>query len=126
MTKIKELIATMDRISQNEREIMISKNHDYAGEKDCLANIKACEVMGICSSETGIFTRMLDKFQRLVNLEKSEAMVKDEDVFQNINDLRNYLAFLYHIKWEKNERERQERELRLQASTEAASLGDQH
>jgi len=102
MTKLKALLDTLDRISQEEREIMISKNHDYSGENDCLANIKACETLGICKTEKGLLTRMLDKFQRIINLENSEAAVKDESVFTTINDLRNYLGFYYHIKLEKN------------------------
>ena len=123
MTKIKELLATMDRLHAHERELMVAKNHDYAGNKDALANIKACEVMEICPATTGLLTRMLDKFQRIINLEKSEAMVKDESSLQDINDLRNYLAFLYHIKMENNEREREERTLRLQVDTSTAELG---
>ena len=123
MTKIKDLLSTMDRVHAHERELMIAKNHDYSGEKDCLSNIKACEVMGICAAETGILTRMLDKFQRIINLEKTQAMVKDESSLQDINDLRNYLVFLYHVKMEKSEREREERELRSEAASGPTKVG---
>ena len=122
MTNIKDLLSTMDRVHAHERELMVAKNHDYSGERDCLSNIKACEVMEICDAETGLLTRMLDKFQRIINLQKTKAMVKDESSLQDINDLRNYLVFLYHIKMEKSDREREDREyreLQLQAASES-------
>ncbi len=76
---------------------MQRKSHDYSGDDDCNRNIKACEVMGICTAETGLIVRMLDKLQRLATLSKSKAKVKDESKEDTLGDLRNYAAIYIHI-----------------------------
>lgn len=81
---------------------MERKSHDYSGEDDCNRNIKACEVMGICSAETGLLVRMLDKLQRLATLSKTEAKVKDESKEDTLGDLRNYAAIYIHIMRDKH------------------------
>jgi len=70
------------------------KNADYAGVGDPFKNFKNVEVLGICSVEVGILTRMTDKMSRISNLIKQEAQVKDESIKDTLQDLINYAAIL--------------------------------
>lgn len=76
---------------------MKAKAHDYSGSQDCNRNIKACEVMGICSAETGLLIRMQDKLQRLVTLSTAKAKVTTESKEDTLGDLRNYAAIYIHL-----------------------------
>ncbi len=97
MTTIAERLALLDHLHKMERDIMERKAHDYSGKEDCNKNIRACELLGIASTESGILVRMMDKFQRITQLLKSEAKVKDESIYDTIHDFRNYLAILYDV-----------------------------
>lgn len=70
------------------------KNADYSKAGNPFANFKNVEVLGICSVETGILTRMTDKMARISNLIKQEAQVKDESIKDTLMDLINYAAIL--------------------------------
>ena len=82
---------------------MEAKAHDYSGTEDCNKNIKACEMVGICTAEQGVMIRLFDKFQRMTNLLAREAKVKDESLADTIHDARNYLAILADLLEEKAE-----------------------
>lgn len=81
---------------------MAAKAHDYSGHEDVNKNIRACELVGICSAKAGVMIRLFDKFQRISNLLRSEAQVKDESVRDTIHDARNYLAILLDLYEEEN------------------------
>jgi hypothetical protein len=81
---------------------MERKAGDYSGDEDCNRNIRACEVMGICSVKQGIQVRMFDKLQRLISLTTRKAQVTDESVRDTLHDLRNYAAIYIHILEEEN------------------------
>lgn len=70
------------------------KNADYSKVGNPFANFQNVEVLGICSVETGILTRMTDKMARISNLIKQEAQVKDESIQDTLMDLVNYSAIL--------------------------------
>lgn len=100
---IGERIEIVNRLHEKEIAIMASKASDYSGDEDCNRNIKACERMGLCSAETGVMIRLLDKFNRLATLvDGRKAKVKDESILDTIQDARNYLAILYHLIEDKN------------------------
>lgn len=84
---------------------MERKASDYSGLQDVNRNIKACEMVGICTAEQGVMIRLFDKFQRLSNLIKPgvNAKVKDESVEDTIHDARNYLAILLDLRKEKED-----------------------
>ena len=86
----KDLENTFSECLQTARR----KNADYSKEGDPFANFKNVEVLGICSVETGILTRMTDKIARISNLTKQEAQVKDESIKDTLMDLINYAAIL--------------------------------
>lgn len=76
-------------------EIAKAKNADYSGsDVDPFKNFKHVEVLGVCSTEVGLLTRMTDKMSRIGNLLKKEAKVKDESISDTLSDLINYSAIL--------------------------------
>lgn len=76
--------------------IMMKKNADYAGAgKDAFANFNAVEVLGICATETGFLTRMLDKLCRIATFaQRGVLQVDDESVEDTLIDLANYCVLL--------------------------------
>jgi len=62
------------------------KNHDYAGTKDPLKNLKASKRIGV-DPLTGVMLRLQDKWSRLESFMTSgEFLVKDESVEDTLMD----------------------------------------
>lgn len=71
-------------IFEGDLELLLKKGHDYAGDDDCMENLR---VFGFA----GAVVRIGDKFFRLKNFVKSGKLyVKDESVIDTLRDLRNY------------------------------------
>lgn len=77
-------------------KITAAKNADYTGVgDDPFANFTRVEAMGICSTEQGFLTRMMDKMSRINSfVQKGELQVKDESVQDTLLDLANYAILL--------------------------------
>lgn len=87
----------MEELFKDNIAISKAKNKDYSGTNDDFYhNFKYVERLGICSLETGILTRMSDKFTRLCNLvdDFSKAEVKTEKLEDTLKDLLNYGYYL--------------------------------
>lgn len=70
--------------------LLQAKGHDYAGNEDCLMNLKRFGAYGI-------IVRLSDKFSRLETLTKQGQMsVTGESLLDTIRDIRNY-CFLLQI-----------------------------
>jgi hypothetical protein len=68
--------------------LLKAKGHDYAGNEDCLANLKRF-------GSYGIVVRLSDKFSRLETLTKQGQMaVTSESLIDTVRDMRNYLYLL--------------------------------
>lgn len=79
------------------------KNKDYANE-DSFSNFKMNEILGVCSVEQAIFSRMLDKITRIANImKKGNNEVKDETIQDTLMDLANY-SIILSIYLENNDR----------------------
>lgn len=81
-----------------------AKNADYTGiGDDPFANFTRVEVLGICSTEQGFLTRMMDKLSRINSFaQKGELQVKDESVEDTLLDLANYaILFAGYIRSKK-------------------------
>lgn len=79
--------------------ILEKKGHDYAGDADCLANLRRFGLFGI-------IVRLSDKFSRIENLAKAgfaAAKVKDESIRDTLRDIVNY-SLLAMIFLDENER----------------------
>jgi len=62
------------------------KNHDYAGDKDPLKNLRASERIGLTPFQ-GVLVRLQDKWSRLEQFVQSgELLVKDEKVEDTLID----------------------------------------
>lgn len=87
-------------------ETIKRKNADYTGgnTEDGLENFKLCSQMTKLSMSKGILVRLSDKMVRISNLLNTEkdAQVKDETIYDTIQDAINYLAILsYALQQEK-------------------------
>lgn len=74
--------------------IMIKKNHDYAGaDGDTpFTNFQRTEQMGICSTEKSFLVRITDKLSRLATFAETGGLkVSNESYEDAILDLINYL-----------------------------------
>jgi hypothetical protein len=79
---------------EEDMALLIAKGHDYAGQEDCLANLKRFGAWGIV-------VRLSDKFSRLESLTKTvmqggSPAVLGESLRDTLRDIRNY-AFLLQI-----------------------------
>jgi hypothetical protein len=73
-----------------DMDLLKKKGHDYAGEQDCLGNLKRF-------GPHGIVVRLSDKFSRLEQYAKAGALkVTSESVIDTLRDIRNY-CFLMQI-----------------------------
>lgn len=94
------LLDSLEKTFATALEIARRKNADYAGNTDPFKNFKMCEQFGV-STEKGILIRISDKISRISNLLDKEAEVKDESIFDTIDDAINYLAILKAYKQNK-------------------------
>ncbi|MFX0022169.1 MAG: hypothetical protein ACFE9S_07570 [Candidatus Hermodarchaeota archaeon] len=85
--------------------IMKQKNQDYSGgTNDIFGNFNACEFLGI-PGEIGILVRCMDKFKRIQAFVNTGSLaVKNESVFDAINDVINYMILLKGLIVSKNEK----------------------
>lgn len=97
----KELLTLMRKACDDMLATVEKKNADYTAEAaDALANFKACELLNLCSAETGAMVRRLDKFMREISfIRKGEAglQVKDESIEDTFLDDAAYALLTYAI-----------------------------
>lgn len=82
-------------------ELHARKNHDYAQDNDPLSNLKGCERIGLPAYK-GAIIRMQDKWSRIEELSKKEAMVAGESIKDSLMDNAVY-SLLTIILYEKDE-----------------------
>ena len=102
-----ELLKHHDKITNDAKQIMKKKNHDYAGKdgETPFANFERCESMGVCSTEQGFLVRVIDKVSRLSTfVEAGELKVDNESYEDAIVDIINYMILLSGFLREKNEK----------------------
>lgn len=75
------------------KELMVRKNHDYAGDHDPFSNFRLCEQSGLCSVMIGMLVRLGDKVSRLDNLKTKTAKV-NESIEDTKIDVINYCVLL--------------------------------
>jgi hypothetical protein len=89
-----EFIKQMKKNVENDMKIVERKNADYADGGDPFQNFRVVQHLGVTTVEQGIVVRLSDKIQRIANLLKREAQVKDESIIDTLSDARNYLNIL--------------------------------
>ena len=85
-----DLLALARSLQTDDYALMSAKNHDYAGDADALANLRAFGFYGVV-------VRLSDKFARLQNFAKRRERggddllkVKDESIRDTLRDIRVY------------------------------------
>jgi hypothetical protein len=75
-------------------EIVVAKNHDYAGTEDFYKNFRECESWGFPAWK-GILVRLGDKWRRICNYAmKPIYLVKNESFEDTVLDMVNYLMLM--------------------------------
>lgn len=98
------LIESTANLYHDALETMIKKNSDYAGDSKSMKNFRISAETANIKMSQGILSRLVDKTTRIGNLLQKDAKVKDESIFDTIQDLINYSAILlYAIKLEQEE-----------------------
>lgn len=70
-------------------ELHARKNHDYAKDKDPLSNLRMCEQFDLPAFK-GVLVRLSDKWSRITELSKKEAMVANESITDTLMDMAVY------------------------------------
>ena len=92
----KTLIVSTGELFHDALETMKKKNADYAGDASSMKNfILSAQITNIKMSQ-GILNRLCDKVTRIGNLIGKEGAVKEESIFDTIQDLINYAAILHY------------------------------
>ena len=93
-----ELLKLHEELCHEALNLMIRKNHDYAGHEGLqpFANFERCEAMGICKTEQGFLVRIVDKLSRLSTFVACGKLeVENEGYKDAIVDIINYCVLLY-------------------------------
>ncbi len=90
----KDYLEQFQKSVLNLIELTRRKNADYADVSDAFKNFRLCESIGVASTADGILVRMTDKLQRVANLVKREGKVKEESVYDTLDDLSVYSQIL--------------------------------
>lgn len=103
LSTVDGFIAFMQKRSEARIDTCRRKNNDYAAPDahnddpmKVFRNFTTVEELGACTTEQGFFTRMTDKYMRIINLLSPghKQMVSDEAIDDTIMDLQNYLDLL--------------------------------
>ena len=89
MYSLLNLEQDIEEIIQELSEVRAQKGHDYSGEEDTFANLRAF-------GWQGVIVRLGDKFHRLMNFMKSggDLRVQDEKIEDTMQDFVNYALFM--------------------------------
>lgn len=87
LTKLKEEFDFMQDLAEQ-------KNAWYSSADDAYWNFKNYEALGVCSLETGILSRIVDKISRISNLIGSDKVLCNESVSDTLRDLAIYSMLL--------------------------------
>jgi len=82
-----------ERFTEKQREVLISKGHDYA-DKDVLSNFKLSGAICQISAEQNCLSLIATKVARLGVLLSSNENPKHESIDDSILDLANYTFLL--------------------------------
>ena len=87
------LLDSLKKTFDNCYSIAQKKNNDYAEESDPFRNFKSSELVRV-PVDRAILVRMMDKIARISNGLDGDYKVKDETIFDTLDDLINYSAIL--------------------------------
>jgi hypothetical protein len=71
------------------RELHDAKGADYGDGTDAYSNFRRSSRLGV-PPLVGCLVRLSDKFERVIQLSKHKAQVKDESIVDTLIDLANY------------------------------------
>lgn len=93
-----DLIESSKELYDKVLNVMIAKNHDYAGKDKAasLENFNVTAGVANVTREQGILVRLMDKMTRIGNMLQHEAKVTTESLNDSLEDAINYCAILHY------------------------------
>jgi hypothetical protein len=95
---------TFYKLLDEMAELHSRKNHDYAGTKDPLRNLKSAERLGI-DPFLAVLVRLQDKWSRLESLAQTDPLVKGESIEDTLMDNAVYSLLAIILLREKKEKQ---------------------
>jgi len=90
------LIESTEKLFAEALATMKKKNADYAGDSDSMKNFQISAQVANVKMSQGILTRLTDKTTKIGNLIVKEGAVKEESIFDTVQDLINCAAILHY------------------------------
>ena len=85
-----------EKMVEAERELLLSKGKEYAGDKDCLANFKDADCIGL-NPKQKLWVYLSKHMSSIASYIKHGQEFSNETIEGRIADARNYLALLYML-----------------------------
>lgn len=92
-----DLFAEHVRACRMAKDLMVKKNHDYAGADGAnpFANFECAEALDIGTAEQSMLLKLVDKVKRLSTFHKSGALKVTEESYEDtVLDVINYAVLL--------------------------------
>jgi hypothetical protein len=85
-----------EKMIENERNLLISKGAEYAGDQDCLANFKDADIVGM-NPKQKLWVYLSKHMSSIASYIRHGKEFSNEPIEGRIADARNYLALLYML-----------------------------
>lgn len=85
-----------EKMIEAERNLLLSKGKEYAGDADCLANFKDSDCIGLDPKQK-LWVYLSKHMASIASYIKNGKEFSNETIESRIADARNYLALLYML-----------------------------
>lgn len=85
-----------DKMVEAERDLLVSKGMEYAGDTDALANFKDADIIGL-NPKQKLWVYLSKHMSSIASYIKNGKEFSSESIEGRIADARNYLALLYML-----------------------------
>lgn len=85
-----------EKMVDSERELLLNKGREYAGDTDSLANFKDCDSIGL-DPQKKLWVYLSKHLSSISSFIKNGQEFSNEPIEGRIADARNYLALLYML-----------------------------
>ena len=92
---IGELLNEWEALQAGKKEILSSKNNDYASSQDAFSNFKFISLVSGIPVEKTFLQFIAVKLARLMELMNKDKEVKNESIDDTLIDMANYVELLY-------------------------------
>lgn len=94
--KHKDQLLIFDKMISDERELLLTKGKEYAGDQDALANFKDSLGIGLDPKQK-LWVYLSKHMSSIASYIKNGKEFSNESIESRIADARNYLGLLYML-----------------------------